>query len=228
MDIFVDRWDEFWVGCARSLEIMLGAGVLALVLGTVLAALRVGPVATGRAVGATYVYVVRNTPLLVIMFIAAFGVPNLDVQPEFSIGDHELLSFDFNLIMATASLGCYTAAFVCEAIRSGINAVPIGQAEAARAVGMTFSQTLSLVVLPQALRVVIPPLASVMIAMVKNSSVALAIGVTEAAYVMGKWLNDEPGKLWPIFIGFALFYMAVVALISLVSGLLERKYRVAS
>jgi glutamate transport system permease protein len=226
MDVFVDNWDIIWRPLVRTLEIVLIAGVMALVLGSILAAMRVAPIAFARAIGTLYVYTVRNTPLLVIMLIAAFGIPDLDIRPTVSLGDAELLQFDVFFIFATASLGFYTAAFVCEALRSGINSIPLGQAEAARSIGMTFSQSLRIIILPQAFRAVIPPVASALIAMTKNSSVALGVGVAEATFRMKTLTNNYPGDLYAIFIGFAVFYMAIVAVIASVAAVLERKLRV--
>jgi len=227
MDVFVDNWDAIRESCLRTLEMVIAAGAIALVLGAILAAMRVSPITLARAIGTLYVYTVRNTPLLVIMIIAAFGIPDLDVRPTLSFGDAELLQFNVFFIFATAALGCYTAAFVCEAVRSGINSIPLGQAEAARSIGMTFTQTLRFIILPQAFRAVIPPIASALIAMAKNSSVAVGVGVTEATFQLRKLTNDNPGSLWELFIGFALFYMAIVAVIAGVSAFLERKLRVA-
>lgn len=227
MDVFVDNWDIIWEPLIRTLQMVLIAGVMALLLGAILAAMRVSPVALARAIGTVYVYTVRNTPLLIIMIIAAFGVPDLGVKPTVSLGDAELLKFDFFFISATAALGAYTAAFVCEALRSGINSIPLGQAEAARSIGMGFGQTIRFIIMPQAFRAVIPPIASALIAMTKNSSVAFGVGVTEATFRMKGLNNDNPTAYWWIFIGFALFYMAIVFLIAGVAALLERKLRVA-
>jgi glutamate transport system permease protein len=228
MDVFADNWDVVWVNCVRTLEMVLIAGVIAMVVGAVLAAMRVSPIALARTIGSTYVYTVRNTPLLVIMTVTAFGIPDLDIRPSFSFGDATLLQFNVFFVFATAALGLYTAAFVCEALRSGINSVPLGQAEAARSIGMSFDQTLRFIVLPQAFRAVIPPIASALIAMAKNSSIAFGVGVTEATFRMKGLINDHPTSLYAIFIGFALFYIAIVAVISGISAILERKLRVAS
>jgi glutamate transport system permease protein len=226
MDVLRDNWDIIWQPLIRTLEMVLIAGVMALVVGAVLAAMRVSPVPLARAIGTLYVYTIRNTPLLVIMIIAAFGVPDLDIAPTFSFGDADLLEFDFLFVSATAALGFYTAAFVCEALRSGINSIPLGQAEAARSIGMTFGQSLRLVILPQAFRAVIPPIASALIAMTKNSSIAYGVGVAEATFRMKTLANNNPGSLWAVFIIFAVFYMVVVGLIAGTASLLERKYRV--
>ncbi|MEZ5095551.1 MAG: amino acid ABC transporter permease [Nocardioides sp.] len=227
MTAFSENWHQILLGFGVTIEMVVVAGVLALVVGSLMAALRVSPIAIGRVIGSAYVRLVRNTPLLLIMLIFAFGLPELDIRPEVSLGSARLLSFNVFFIFATTALGLYTAAFVCEALRSGINAIPLGQAEAARSVGMTFGQTLREVILPQAFRAVIPPIASALIAMTKNTSVALGVGVTEATFVMKKLNNDYPTQLIAIFVGFALGYMVLVALISLVAGRLERKLRIA-
>ena len=101
MDVFVDNWDAIRESCLRTLEMVVAAGVIALVLGAILAAMRVSPIALARAIGALYVYTIRNTPLLVIMIIAAFGIPDLDVRPTLSFGDADLLQFNVFFIFAT-------------------------------------------------------------------------------------------------------------------------------
>ncbi|HEU4512779.1 MAG TPA: amino acid ABC transporter permease [Nocardioidaceae bacterium] len=232
MNVFIENSEQFFTAFGRTIEMMIMAGVLALVLGFVLAALRVSPIPLGRLVGTAYVNVVRNTPLLLIMLIFVFGLPELGVNPSLNLNTLfgtrlPLLSFNAFYIFATTALGIYTAAFVCEAVRSGINSIAVGQAEAARSVGMTFGQTLQLVVMPQAFRAVIPPLASTLIAMTKNSSVAAAVGVTEATFLMKKLINDNADQLLVIFLGFAAGYMVLVFAISGVAHILERKTKVA-
>ena len=232
MNVFIENSEQFFSAFGRTIEMMIMAGVLALVLGFVLAALRVSPIPLGRLVGTAYVNLVRNTPLLLIMLIFVFGLPELGVNPSLNLNtlfgtSLPLLSFNAFYIFATTALGIYTAAFVCEAVRSGINSIAVGQAEAARSVGMTFGQTLQLVVLPQAFRAVIPPLASTLIAMTKNSSVAAAVGVTEATFLMKKLINDYSSQLLVIFLGFAAGYMVLVFAISGVATILERKTKVA-
>jgi glutamate transport system permease protein len=234
VDVFTDNRSEVLTAFGVTVEMVVLAGIIALTLGTFLAGLRVSPIPLGRAAGTGYVYVVRNTPLLLIMFLFVFGLPELGIRPEVDLNSwlgldtsHDLLTFNVFFMFATSALGVYTAAFVCEAIRSGINAVAVGQAEAARAVGMTFGQTLRLIVLPQAFRAVIPPLASTFIAMTKNSSLAIAVGVTELTFLSKKYTNDNADKLWEIFIGIALFYMFLVAIISLTASFLERRLAVS-
>ncbi len=234
MDVFTENWKAVLIAFGVTVEMVLMAGLIALVVGFFLAALRVSPIALGRGVGAAYVRVVRNTPLLLIMLIFAFGLPELDIRPELNLNKvfglshrYDLLDFNVFFIFATMALGLYTASFVCEAVRSGINSIPVGQAEAARSIGMTFGQTITQVVLPQAFRVVIPPLASTLIAMTKNSSIAAGVGVTEATFLMRKFTNNNADQLLAIFVGFAIGYMILVAIISGISTLLERRLAVA-
>lgn len=210
-----------------TLEMVVIAGAVALVLGAILAAMRVSPIRVARGIGTFYVYTVRNTPLLLIMLIFAFGLPQIGFKPELSLGEADLLNFNVFFMLATLALSMYTAAFVCEALRAGINTIPIGQAEAARSLGMTFGQSLTLVILPQAFRVVVPPLASTLIAMTKNSTLAAGVGVAESAFLMQKLINDNASSLWAIFIGFALGYVIIVAVISTVANVVERKLKVA-
>jgi glutamate transport system permease protein len=163
-----------------------------------------------RAVGTSYVNVFRNVPLVVLFLITTQGLP------EVGLG----LSF---FALAVIALGAYTAAFVCEAVRSGINAVDVGQAEAARSLGLTFGQTLQLIVLPQAIRTVIPPIASILIALTKNTAIAEAFGVTEATYQLDSLVRDVPSALYALFFGIAAGYILIVFAISGAAQLLERR-----
>jgi glutamate transport system permease protein len=182
-------------------------------VGTVLAAMRVCPVPVLRLVAASWVNVVRNTPLVLVFVCVTFGLPALGVRMGF---------FTF----AVLALSVYTAAFVCEAVRSGINAVQPGQAEAARALGMTFGQNLTLIVLPQAGRTVVQPLANILVALIRNTAVAEAFGVTEASFELSGLVRDHPDALYPLFAGVAAGYMLLVAVVALTAKLLERRFAV--
>jgi glutamate transport system permease protein len=125
------------------------------------------------------------------------------------------------------ALTLYTSCFVCEALRSGVNAVPRGQAEAARAIGLPFGAVMTQVVLPQAFRASVPPLASVQIALLKNTTVAAAFGLIEAASQMRSFTNDHADERWGIFIAFSLVFVALVEIVSLFANRLERRWRIA-
>jgi glutamate transport system permease protein len=199
----------FWV----TIQLFLIAGVGSLILGTLIASMRVSPVPPLRWFAAAYVRIVRNTPLTIVLFMAAFGLPEVDVIFSF---------FTF----AAIGLTVYTASFVAEAVRSGINAVPVGQAEAARSIGLTFTQTMRLVVLPQALRTVVPPIGSVQIALLKNTSVAAAVGVGEAMQVTQGVVRDFGNQVLAILAIVGLTYAALALIVSAIVRLIERRLAV--
>ncbi|MET7730859.1 amino acid ABC transporter permease [Streptomyces sp. NPDC005402] len=180
-------WGAFWM----TVKLTFFSGIGALVWGTLLAAMRVSPVPLMRGFGTAYVNIVRNIPLTVIIVFTSLGLADIFRITLGAGDDVKVMSFR----LAILGFIVYTAAFVCEAIRSGINTVPLGQAEAARAIGLNFSQTLRLIVLPQAFRSVIGPLANVLIALTKNTTVAAAIGVGEAAYLMKEMIENEAQTL---------------------------------
>lgn len=204
--------DIFWRGFRTTIELFLIAAVGSLVWGTLLAAARVSPVPVLRAAGTTYVQIVRNTPLTLLFAFLVFAVPKLDVTIDY-------------FPSACIALITYTSAFICEVVRSGVNTVPTGQAEAARALGMTFGQVLGQIVLPQAFRTIVPPLMSVLIAMLKNTTVAAGFSVLEAgaipAYMSERGENQFATLIW-ITIGFLLIIAPLVAL----QRRMERKWAV--
>lgn len=222
---FFTEWDQVQAGFVKTLWIFVFSLAFATVLGTILGSFRVSPIPSLRAAGTAYVTVVRNTPLVLILVLSAFIVPTLGFNNiGFSFG---LYSFGQFEMMAIIGLSLYTAAFVCEAIRSGVNSISLGQAEAARSIGMDFGQSLRMVILPQAFRVIVPPLTSIYIALAKNTSVAAIVGVTEAAFVMKKLGNQFTSDIYWIFLGFALGYVLIVLTISGIAAIIERKLAVS-
>jgi len=214
VDVVFDNLDVFVEGFTATLSLTLLAAVGALILGTLIAAMRVSPVPPLRWLGALYVQLVRNTPLTVVFFLVVFGLPEVGIVVSF---------YRF----AVVALTLYTAAFVAEAVRSGINSVATGQAEASRSVGMTFSQTLRLVVLPQAFGNIIPPLASVFIALLKNTSIAYAFGVFEGTQAMNRLINDNGGDVIVIILAAAFSYLVLALLSAALFNQLERRVRAA-
>jgi glutamate transport system permease protein len=207
VDIFLDYapqlLDAFWM----TIKLAVLSAIGALILGTILAAMRVSPVPVARWIGATYVTIFRNTPLTLILLFCSFGLfQTLGV----ALADQQSPTgqADNNFRLAVLGLSVYTASFVCESLRSGINTVPVGQAEAGRSLGLTFSQNVRYVVLPQAFRVVIAPLGSVLIALTKNTTVAAAIGVLEAAILMREMIENEAA----IFVVGGIFALGFVIL----------------
>jgi glutamate transport system permease protein len=175
-----------------------------------------------RGAATTYITVVRNTPLLMIFVFAAIAMPRLGITFR-SVEEIGVNSF---FVRGCLALSLYTCTFVAEAIRSGINAVPLGQAEAARAIGLGFGGTMTQVVLPQAFRATVPPLASVMIALLKNSSIGAVFGLIEATARM-KYFTNQTARDEPVFLIFALGYIVLVELISFGANRLEHRWRIA-
>ena len=199
MDVFSDplNVDVYVTGFLWILKLTAGGTVGALVIGVLLAAMRVSPVPVLRGFGAGWVNTFRNTPLTLIIFFCYFG---LFTTLGFSLSDDIDLN---NYWLGVVGLSVYTAAFVCEAIRSGINTVPSGQAEAARAIGMSFFQTLTMIILPQAGRAVIAPLGSIFIALAKNATIVGTIGLAESSNAMKELINANGDAVVPIFLVFA-------------------------
>lgn len=228
MDAVFSNFDEYLKAFGLTLSLFVVSGILSLIWGLVLATLRVGPVAVMRAAASVYVTVFRNTPLLIIFIFMAAAAPKLGYNflwvEKIQIGDWHVSAF---FVRSSIALTLYTSAFVCEAFRSGVNAVPVGQAEAARAVGMTFTQSMVNVVLPQAGRAVVPPLASVQIALAKNTSVAAVFGMAEATATMRIFNNNNADQRTQIFILFAIGYILIVEVVSLLSHRLEHRWKAA-
>lgn len=214
MDAVLDNLDVFVEAFTGTLSLTLSAAVGALILGTLIAAMRVSPVPPLRWLGTLYVQSVRNTPLTVVFFLVVFGLPEVDVIVSF---------YRFAIVALTL----YTAAFVAEAVRSGINSVAAGQAEASRSVGMTFWQTLTLVVLPQAFANIVPPMASIFIALLKNTSIAYAFGVFEGTQAMNRLINDNGSDVIVIIAAAALCYLVLALLSAAAFNRLERFVRPA-
>jgi glutamate transport system permease protein len=227
VEAFINEFPEVLQAFGYTVLLFLFSGLLSLVGGTFLVAMRVGPIAVLSKAAATYVTLVRNTPLLMVFFFFQFAAPKIGIN--FNWIDVHIGEFDFTSFFSTAvvALTLYTSTFVAEALRSGVNAVPLGQAEAARAIGLPFSGVMREVVLPQAVRASVPPVASTLIALLKNTSVAAVFGVIEAAAQMKIMSNNHADERWGIFFGIALMYVVLVEMVSLVAIMLERRWRIA-
>ncbi|WP_410672748.1 amino acid ABC transporter permease [Amycolatopsis sp. cmx-4-68] len=214
MDVLFNNLDLFGPFFLRTIELFVLSAVGSLIWGTVLAMLGVSPVPVFRAVGTAYVTIARNTPLTLVFAFFVFAYPLLDI-----------VKVDY-FPAAVIALTVYTSAFICEVVRSGINTVPVGQAEAGRALGLTFGQILGQVVLPQAVRSVVPPLISTLIALLKNTTIAAGFSVAEAgairAYLSERGESQLVGLLWV-----ALGFIILVAVLSFVQRSLEKRWSVA-
>jgi len=207
-------------GFGRTLALLGIAGVGALILGTVVAGMRLSPVAPMRTVATVYTELLRNTPLTLVLLGFAVIVPNLGIAPA---GVDSQTQF---FILAAIGLTLYTSPFIAEAIRSGVNSIPVGQAEAARSIGLGFGQTLAAVILPQAIRMVIPPIINVLIALTKNTSVAGGFFVVELIGASRKAINERGDEVIAILLSVAVFYLLVTITLGRIQAFVEKRVAV--
>lgn len=211
MEVLFENFDRYLVGFWMTLQLLLVSGFFALIIGTLIAMLRISPLGSMRVFATAYTELARNTPLTLVLFFCAFLLPYLGTDYSYPV-------------LAIIGLSFYTSPFVAEALRSGINGVALGQAEAARSLGMRFSQTLIEIVLPQAFRMVIPPLINVFIALTKNTSVAGAFFVVEL-FTIGKELANANGDAVILVLsGIAIFYLAITIPLGFIAARLEKKW----
>jgi len=216
MGVLIDNADLMWRAFTMTLWLSVAAGVLSFVWGVLLAAFRVSPIGPLRKFGSVYVSIFRNTPLTLLFLFLLVAAPPL-------LG----LLVPLGVAMAILAMTLYTSTFVCEVVRSGINSVGVGQAEAARSLGLSFFQVLSQVVLPQAFRSVIPPLINVYIAHVKNTSVAAGFAVFELTASAQRLSNFNASDVVAIFAGIGLLYLVITIPMGLASQRIERKVAIA-
>lgn len=214
MNVLLDNLDIFVEGFGNTILLFAFSAVFAMVLGLAIGGMRVSPIGAMRVAGTVYVNVIRNIPLTLLMFFFAFGYPKLGL-PDVSY-----------LALSVIALSIYTASYIAEVVRSGVNTVPVGQAEAARALGFGFTQTLSIVVLPQAVRSVIPPMMSVFIALLKNTTIAAGFSVTEAGAIRAN-LSERGEPAIGVLLWVALVFIVLVGLLSLLQRSAEKKWSIS-
>lgn len=214
MGVITDHLDLWGEALWGTLVLFFGGGLIALVLGLIVGAARVSPVPIARAVGGIYVNWIRNTPLTLVMFFFAFCLPILVGQ-----------RMNYTLL-AVVALGVYTATYVAEALRAGINTVPVGQAEAARAIGLNFGQVMRFVVLPQAARSVVPPMMSVLIALMKNTTVAAGFSVVNLGTIRAS-LSEVGENALVVLLWVMVVFVVLVLLLGWLQRYLENKWRIA-
>ena len=213
MRVVTDNLGFLLGGLLVTLELTALGFVGALALGTVLAVFRVSPIPPLQVVGAVYVELLRNMPLLMLLVLVIFGLPDIGIT--------------FSLFTSAAlCLAGFGAAFVCEAVRGGINTVPVGQAEAARSLGFTFTQSLLHVILPPAFRRTVQPLVNIFIGIALSSSLAAAVGVSELTN-RTQVLNLQSAEAVVLFLVSGVLYLVIALLGGTVGGALERRLGIA-
>jgi len=209
VQIVFDNLGGYGHAMVVTVELTLLSFVAAFVIGVLMAVFRVSPVAPLRAVAVFWVETLRNTPVIVLMFLFYFGLTKVGVRYS-------------ALTSAVIVLSAYTSTFVAETVSSGINSVAKGQAEAGRALGLTFPQLLGLIVLPQALRTVVAPLGSVFIALIKNSAIAGFFTVLDI-FGFAEGLVNANAQPFPILAGAGVAYLILSLPSGWAVGVLERR-----
>ncbi|USG64949.1 amino acid ABC transporter permease [Brevibacillus ruminantium] len=207
--ILFSHWDMYLEGFGNTIKASLLALVGSLILGTIFAIFRISPIRPLNWIGAAYVEFVRNIPLILVVFLFFVGLPAIGIRLN-------------PFVAGTMGLTVYTAAFIAETIRAGIQAVPRGQTEAARSSGLTYLQTMRYVILPQAIKVVIPPMGNQFINLVKNSSVLGVIAGLDLMY-FGDLIAADTFVTFDVYIFVGLFYLILTLPLSSFVGYLERR-----
>jgi len=207
--ILVENMDMYLEGFKNTVMASIIALIGSFLLGTLIAVLRIAPLKPLNWLGTVYVEFVRNIPLLIIVFFFYIGLPSLGLRIDgFTAG--------------TLGLVIYTAAFIAEAIRAGILSVPKGQMEAARSSGLSYNQTMRLIILPQAFKIVIPPLGNQFINLVKNSSILSVVAGLDIMY-HGDLISSNTFVVFDVYIFVAMFYLILTIPLSIGVGYLEKR-----
>lgn len=213
MQALFENIDQVWAAFLNTLLLLAVGGVGASLIGTFVALLRISPIPALRMIATVYTELVRNTPLTLVFFLVIVVLPVLNLGLDSMAG-------------AFLALSIYTSPFIAEALRSGVNGVPMGQAEAARSLGLNFNQTIRYVIFPQAMRMVVPPLINVFIALTKNTSVASGFYVVELVAQSKILANAHGDQVISMLLGIALFYLIITVPLGLVAARIERKVAV--
>ena len=199
-------------GLQTTLIISGISSVCAFLIGALVAFMRNHSSFTLNFIATSYVEVVRNTPLLIQIYFFYKGLPNIGLTLS-------------PMLCGILALSFYTGAFISEVVRAGLNSIAHQQYEAARALGLTKTQTFKLVIFPQAIRIIIPPLGSQFINLIKNSSLVSFIAVEDIFYFVYKGAVDD-FRFFEFFVIGALIYMVLTGVVAIITNILEYKFRI--
>ncbi|MED5019999.1 amino acid ABC transporter permease [Paenibacillus chibensis] len=208
--ILFDHWDRFLEGFLHTIEASAIALIGSFILGTIIAVMRISPVKPLNWLGTAYVEFIRNIPLLLVVFFFFLGLPSLGIPLD-------------GFTSGTLGLMVYTASFIAESIRAGIQAVPTGQTEAARATGLTYLQTMTSIVLPQAVKIVLPSISNQFINLVKNSSILAVVAGLDLMYY-ADLINADTFMPLTVYTLVALFYLVLTLPLSMAVHAMERRF----
>ncbi|ANE46243.1 glutamine ABC transporter permease [Paenibacillus swuensis] len=209
LSVLTDNWSSYLEGFRNTIIASLLALIGSFILGVIVAVFRIAPSKVLNTLGAVYVEFFRNIPLLLVVYLFFLGLPALGLTLN-------------GFISGTLGLMIYTSSYIAEAIRAGIRSVPSGQTEAARSSGLTYNQTMRYVVLPQAIKIVIPPISNQFLNLVKNSSILGVVAGLDLMY-FGDIVNADTYDAVSSYVFVALFYLLLTFPLSFASRSLERR-----
>jgi aspartate/glutamate/glutamine transport system permease protein len=212
--ILTDHFDMYLMGFENTVKASLLALVFSFILGVIVAVMRIAPFRLLNVIGTSFVEFIRNIPLILIAFIFYYGLPAMGIKLS-------------GFVAGTIALSIYTASFIAEAVRAGIQSVDKGQTEAARASGLTYLQTMRYIILPQAIKIVIPPIGNQFLNLVKNSSILGVIAGLDIMY-FGDSISAETFVVFDVYIFVAMFYLLLTIPLSLFVGFFERRLGVSN
>ncbi|MGH3729175.1 MAG: amino acid ABC transporter permease [Micromonosporaceae bacterium] len=212
MRALLEHGDLILAALGTTLLIAVVSSVGALVVGVLVTVTRISPIRVLRTAAFLYVQYFLNVPLLALLLLAVFALPDAGL----------IMPLGTSVVIV---LVVYQGAYVAEAVRSGVNTVAPGEIEAARALGMRFSQVIRAVVVPQALRAVVQPLGNVLIALLMNTALAATVGVVELTSAANN-VNTKAAQPITIYVAVGLLYMTMALGIGVLTGRLEKKVAV--
>lgn len=211
--VLFSHWDRFAEGFIHTIEASVLALIGSFVLGVIIAVMRISPIRVLNVIGTVYVEFIRNIPLLLVVFFFFLGIPSLGLPLD-------------GFTSGTLGLMVYTASFIAEAIRAGIQSVPTGQTEAARATGLSYIQTMLHIVLPQAIKIVLPAIGNQFINLVKNSSILAVVTGMDLMYY-ADLINSDTFLPLTVYTIVAVFYLVLTLPLSFAVHYMERRFRSA-
>ncbi|GIO61816.1 amino acid ABC transporter permease [Paenibacillus cellulositrophicus] len=211
--VLFNHWDRFAEGFIHTIEASVLALIGSFVLGVIIAVMRISPIRALNVIGTVYVEFIRNIPLLLVVFFFFLGIPSLGLPLD-------------GFTSGTLGLMVYTASFIAEAIRAGIQSVPAGQTEAARATGLSYIQTMLHIVLPQAIKIVLPAIGNQFINLVKNSSILAVVTGMDLMYY-ADLINSDTFLPLTVYTIVAVFYLVLTLPLSFAVHYMERRFRSA-
>ncbi|MCG7406135.1 amino acid ABC transporter permease [Paenibacillus sp. ACRRX] len=210
--VLTEHLDRYLIGLGGTVAASVISLLASFVLGAIIAVICITPVKSLQWIGTAYVEFFRNIPLILIAFFVLVGVPLLTGAI--------LVLF----ISGLTALTVYTSAFIAEVIRAGIQSVPKGQMEAARSSGLTYLQAMRYVIMPQAIKLVIPPLGNQFLNLVKNSSIFTVLSASDLMY-QADLINSDTFDTFSTYIFAALFYLILTIPLSFGIRYLERRFQ---